>query len=71
MFLVAVTAVYRTIRCRLEGQFRYFSSAIRTGPVALEHLPLKTSARTGAAVISSRSFAKFIEGQIFSPRFPD
>jgi len=68
---MAIPTVNRTVRRWLERKFRYFRSAIRACPVALEHLPLKACAATAAAIVSPRSSAKFIEGQIFSPRFPD
>jgi len=68
-FLMAVSAVNRPVGSRLERKLCYFCSAIRAGPIALNHLSLKSSATT--AIVSPRSFVKFIEGQIFSPHFPD
>jgi hypothetical protein len=69
---MAISAIDGSIRGGLEWKFCYLPSAIRAGPIALKHLPLETSASASAtAIISPRSSAKFIEGQIFSPRFPD
>jgi hypothetical protein len=49
---MAITTVNRAIRAWLKRQFGDFRTAAGTGPVALNHLALKTSAAAASAKIS-------------------